>query len=81
MAAVDVKADVPMSPQDMWEHVSDLSELGEWLVMHEAWRGELPAEIAIRSTLAVARRSGLIEVSVRMCAESSCACALVLRTH
>jgi hypothetical protein len=30
MAAVDVKADLPMSPQAMWEHVSDLSELGEW---------------------------------------------------
>ena len=44
-------------------------------------RRQLPAEIAIRSTLAVARRSGLIEVSVRMCAESSCACALALGTH
>jgi hypothetical protein len=31
MAAVDVTADVPMSPQDMWDHVSDLSELGEWV--------------------------------------------------
>ena len=30
MAAVDVAADVPMTPQDMWEHVSDLSDLGEW---------------------------------------------------
>jgi hypothetical protein len=32
MADVDVKAekaDVPMSPQDIGEHVSDLSELGE----------------------------------------------------
>ena len=25
MAAVDMTADVPMSPQDMWDHVSDLS--------------------------------------------------------
>ncbi len=33
-----MKLDVPMAPQD-------LSELGDWLVMHEAWRSELPDEI------------------------------------
>ena len=60
MAAVDVKADVPMSPQDMWEHVSDLSELGEWLVMHEAWRSELPAELSTGTqVVGVARAKGL----------------------
>ncbi len=26
MAAVDMTADVPMSPQDMWDHVADLSD-------------------------------------------------------
>ena len=46
MAAVDMTADVPMTPQDMWDHVSDLSDLGEWLVMHEGWRSDLPDEIA-----------------------------------
>ena len=45
MAAVDMTADMPMSPQDMWDHVADLSDLGEWLVMHEGWRSELPNEI------------------------------------
>jgi hypothetical protein len=45
VAAVDLNADVPMSPQEMWDHVSDLSDLGDWLVMHEAWRSELPAEL------------------------------------
>ena len=45
MAAVDMTADMPMTPQDMWDHVSDLSDLGEWLVMHEGWRSELPDEI------------------------------------
>ena len=60
MAAVDVTADVPMSPQDMWEHVSDLSELGEWLVMHEAWRSELPAELSKGTrVVGVARAKGL----------------------
>ena len=60
MAAVDVKADMPMSPQAMWEHVSDLSELGEWLVMHEAWRSELPAELSKGTqVVGVARAKGL----------------------
>ncbi len=45
MAAVDLAADVPMSPQDTWDRVSDLSHLGDWLVMHEAWRSELPDEL------------------------------------
>jgi hypothetical protein len=45
VAAVDLSADVPMSPQEMWDHVSDLSDLGDWLVMHEVWRSELPTEL------------------------------------
>ncbi|OBJ62707.1 hypothetical protein A9W94_11675 [Mycobacterium asiaticum] len=38
MASVELSADVPISPQDTWDHVSELSELGEWLVIHEGWR-------------------------------------------
>jgi hypothetical protein len=60
MAAVDVKADVPMSPQDMWKHVSDLAELGDWLVLHEAWRSELPKELSKGTqVVGVARAKGL----------------------
>jgi hypothetical protein len=60
MAAVDVTADVPMSPQDMWAHVSDLSTLGDWLVMHEGWRSELPVEITEGTQIVgVARSKGL----------------------
>jgi hypothetical protein len=59
MAKVDVKADVPMSPQDMWDHVSDLSQLGEWLTMHEGWRSELPDELAEGTQIVgVARAKG-----------------------
>ena len=46
MAAVDMGADVPISPQQMWDHVSDLSDLGDWLVLHEGWRNELPEELS-----------------------------------
>jgi carbon monoxide dehydrogenase subunit G len=59
MAKVDVTADVPINPQDMWDHVSDLSELGEWLTMHEAWRGELPDELSEGAQIVgVARAKG-----------------------
>jgi uncharacterized protein YndB with AHSA1/START domain len=59
MAAVDMAADLPMSPQDMWEHVSDLSNLGDWLVMHEGWRSELPDEMGEGTeVIGVARAKG-----------------------
>ena len=32
MAGVEMTLDVPMSAQDMWDQVSDLSTLGDWLV-------------------------------------------------
>jgi hypothetical protein len=60
MAAVELTADVPMSPQDMWDHVSDLSDLGDWLTMHEGWRSELPDEIAEGTQIVgVARAKGM----------------------
>lgn len=60
MAAVELTADVPMSPQDMWDRVSDLSDLGDWLVMHEGWRSELPDEITEGTQIVgVARSKGL----------------------
>jgi carbon monoxide dehydrogenase subunit G len=56
---VDLTADVPMTPQDMWDHVSDLSDLGDWLTMHEGWRSELPDEIAEGTEIVgVARAKG-----------------------
>jgi hypothetical protein len=60
VAAVDLTADVPMSPQEMWDHVSELSDLGDWLVMHEGWRSELPAELGEGvQVVGVARAKGL----------------------
>jgi uncharacterized protein YndB with AHSA1/START domain len=60
MASVNLTLDVPMTPQEMWDHVSDLSTLGDWLVMHEGWRGDLPDEIAEGTqVVGVARSKGL----------------------
>lgn len=59
MAAVEMTADVPMSPQQMWDHVSDLSDLGDWLVLHEGWRSELPDELSEGTeVVGVARAKG-----------------------
>lgn len=59
MAAVDLTADVPMTPQDMWDRVSDLSDLGDWLTVHEGWRSELPDDIAEGTQIVgVARAKG-----------------------
>jgi uncharacterized protein YndB with AHSA1/START domain len=59
MASVDVTADMPMTPEQMWEHVADLSDLGQWLVMHEGWRSEIPDEIGEGTeVVGVARAKG-----------------------
>jgi hypothetical protein len=36
---------VPASPERTWAAAADLSRFGEWLTLHEGWRGEVPAEI------------------------------------
>ena|ERR1700758_2304949 len=60
MASVDVKADVPLSPQEVWDHISDLSKLGDWLVLHEAWRGEVPEELTVGTNIeGVVRAKGM----------------------
>jgi uncharacterized protein YndB with AHSA1/START domain len=60
MASVDVEADVPLSPQEVWDHVSDLSKLGDWLVLHEAWRGEVPEELTVGTNIeGVVRAKGM----------------------
>jgi Polyketide cyclase / dehydrase and lipid transport len=59
MAAVDMAADVPMSPQEMWDQVSDLSNLSDWLVLHEGWRSEVPSELSEGTqVVGVARAKG-----------------------
>lgn len=32
---IDMITDVLMTPQDAWDHVSDLLEPGDWLIIHE----------------------------------------------
>ncbi|WP_101950003.1 SRPBCC family protein [Mycobacterium sp. 3519A] len=60
MAKLELSRDLSLPPEDAWAHASNLADLGDWLVMHQGWRGELPAELAIGVTLVgVAAAKGL----------------------
>ncbi|WP_227980668.1 type II toxin-antitoxin system Rv0910 family toxin [Nocardia spumae] len=45
MAKLKVSVDVPTSPDQAWSHASNLRELDQWLIMHEAWRGTVPDDL------------------------------------
>jgi hypothetical protein len=45
MAHVHASALVPASLARTWETAADLSRFGEWLSLHDGWRGEVPAEL------------------------------------
>ncbi|OBF35154.1 hypothetical protein A5724_15605 [Mycobacterium sp. ACS1612] len=60
MAKLELSRDLSLPPEDAWAHASNLAELGDWLVMHQGWRGELPAELVNGVTLVgVAGAKGL----------------------
>lgn len=42
MAKVSASVEVPLSPQEAWDHASDLSRYKEWLTIHRVWRSKLP---------------------------------------
>jgi hypothetical protein len=45
MAKVSVSVDVPLSPEEAWQHASDLSRYKEWLTIHRVWRSRLPENL------------------------------------
>jgi hypothetical protein len=46
MAKVHASAEVPASPEQTWATAADLSRFGEWLTLHDGWRGEVPATLS-----------------------------------
>jgi carbon monoxide dehydrogenase subunit G len=42
MAKLSVSVDVPLPPEQAWEHASDLSRYKDWLTIHRVWRSTLP---------------------------------------
>jgi uncharacterized protein YndB with AHSA1/START domain len=51
MAKVELSRELTISPEQAWDHASNLDELGDWLSMHQGWRSELPAELAEGTTI------------------------------
>lgn len=50
MAKLSVSVDVPLPPEQAWQHASDLSRYKEWLTIHRVWRSKLP-EILDKGTV------------------------------
>jgi hypothetical protein len=40
-----------ITPEQAWTHASNLTELGDWLTMHQGWRSELPDELTEGTTI------------------------------
>jgi uncharacterized protein YndB with AHSA1/START domain len=51
VAKLELSRELPLPPGEAWAHASNLADLGDWLVMHQGWRGEVPAELTKGVTL------------------------------
>jgi uncharacterized protein YndB with AHSA1/START domain len=51
VAKLELSKELTLPPEQAWAHASNLADLGDWLVMHQGWRGELPAELEKGATL------------------------------
>jgi uncharacterized protein YndB with AHSA1/START domain len=51
VAKLELSRNLSLTPEDAWAHASNLSELGDWLQMHQGWRSELPTELAKGATI------------------------------
>ena len=60
MAKVNVSESVPVTPEQAWSAVADLADLGSWLVLHEAWRSEVPEDLTVGTrVVGVAQAKGM----------------------
>ena len=51
MAKLELSRELSLDPQTAWDHASNLNDLGDWLVLHEGWRSEIPDELTEGTTL------------------------------
>jgi len=47
MASVSVSASLPTDPGKTWDALSDLPRWEDWLTIHQAWKSELPTDVAV----------------------------------
>jgi uncharacterized protein YndB with AHSA1/START domain len=60
VAKLELSRELALTADEAWAHASDLAALGDWLVMHQGWRGEVPAELTPGATIVgVAGAKGL----------------------
>ena len=60
MARLELSRELSLTPEDAWAHASNLSDLGDWLEIHQGWRGEVPDQLVAGATLVgVAGAKGL----------------------
>ena len=45
MAKLSGSIDVPLPPEQAWQHASDLARYKDWLTIHRVWRCKLPDDI------------------------------------
>jgi carbon monoxide dehydrogenase subunit G len=51
MAKLSGSVDVPLPPEQAWQHASDLSRFKEWLTIHRVWRSKLPDTLEKGTTI------------------------------
>ncbi len=60
MAQLAVTETVEVSYERAWALASDLSRYGEWLSLHDGWRGDLPDELGLGTEVTgVVRAKGI----------------------
>ncbi|MDT5081396.1 MAG: hypothetical protein QOJ80_6033, partial [Mycobacterium sp.] len=47
----ELSRELTITPEQAWTHASNLTELGDWLTMHQGWRSELPDELTEGTTI------------------------------
>ncbi|MGD9620453.1 MAG: SRPBCC family protein [Mycolicibacterium sp.] len=47
MAKLELSRSLPMTADEAWAHASDLSRLGDWMIMHQGWRSDLPERLCV----------------------------------
>ena len=50
MAEVHSSAELPLSPDEAWKLLSDLSRFEQWLTIHDKWSSDIP-ELAVGATV------------------------------
>ncbi len=47
MAKLELSRSLPIPADQAWAHASNLATLGDWMVMHQGWRSDLPEELSV----------------------------------